>query len=253
MKYLSLEVKDYIGIVTYNKPPVNAIDADVYNEFRMMFDGINIRDDIRVCILRAEGKMFAPGNDVNDLNLLKPTIVEEYLNIVKSGIGAVYGCRVPLIAAVNGAAMGAGMAVAACCDFIIASEKAVFGIPEIKVGIVGAAEFADLMVPRKVVNYMALTGKSLTAKEIEHYGGVLKVVPPDQLMDECMKLANDLMASGPIILRMFKKALQTNLDARLIEKYNVEGAYTTKYCAYDDFNEASKSFLEKRKPVFTGK
>lgn len=253
MEYLKLKVENHIGIVTYSKPPVNAITADVYNEFRSMFDSINVMDDIRVVILRAEGKFFAPGNDVSQLASFTPNIVQDYVNLVKSGIGAVYTCRVPVIAAVNGAALGAGLAIASCCDFIVASDNAYFGIPEIRVGIVGAAEFADLLVPRKVVNYMALTGKPLTAKEVQQYGGVHKVVPQDQLMDAALELANDLLASGPIILRWFKKALQTNLDARLLEKYDVEASYTSKYIETEDYKEATTAFLEKRKPQFKGK
>lgn len=253
MKFLNLEIENHIGIVTYSRPPVNAITADVYSEFRSMFEGINIIDDVRVVILRAEGKFFSVGNDVSELASFTPSIVNEYIELIKSGIGAVYKCRVPVICAVNGAAIGAAMAIAACCDVLVAAEDSYFAIPEIKVGIVGAAEFADLLVPRKVVNYMALTGKTLTAKEVQHYGGVYKVVPKEKLMDAALELANELLASGPTILRYFKKSLQTNLNARLLEKYDVEASYTAKYIETHDFKEATTAFIEKRKPQFTGK
>jgi enoyl-CoA hydratase len=253
MKYLKLEVKDYVATVTYDKPPANAIDADVYNEFRAMFDGLNVRDDVRVVILRAEGRFFAPGNDVSAFQAFTPMIIDSYLDLVKSGIGAIYACKHPVIGVVQGHALGAGLAVAAVCDFIISAPEVPFGIPEIKVGIIGAAEFADLIVPRKVVNYMALTGNPVTAEQIHAWGGIHKIVPEDQLMDAAMELANELLGNGPIILRYFKEALQRNLDARLIEKYNVEGSYTTRYLTTEDFMESSAAFLEKRKPVYKGR
>lgn len=164
--------------------------------------------------------MFSPGNDVNEFKTLQDRF-SEYIDMVKTSMGAVYECRVPVVGVIHGAALGAGMALAACCDILVASDDAVFGIPEIKVGIIGAGEFADLIVPRKVLNYMALTGNPITAQEIQQYGGIHKVVPKEDLMDATLEVVEELLQVGPIASRYFKEALHANLDARLVEKYTL--------------------------------
>lgn len=180
-------------------------------------------------------------------------IALEYGERVKKCVKSIYECPIPVICAVNGPALGGGCAITALCDIIIASEGAIFGIPEIIVGVIGGAEFLSLIVPRKVVNYMALTGKAIKAEVIQNYGGIYKVVPKERLMETALAVAEDLLAKGPTALQYFKKSLQINLDARLDEKYDVEIHYTAKYCSTDHSKEAQKAFLEKRKPEFRGK
>lgn len=252
MEFVQFEVKNYVGFVTLNRPPMNALTFEMYQEIKDTFASINDRDDVRVVILKADGNLFSAGNDVNEFTTIQDRFTE-YVETIKGCVDSVYSCRVPVIAMVHGYVMGAGLALAACCDLLVASEDANFGIPEIKVGLIGAAEFADLLVPRKVLNYMALTGNPVSAKEIEHYGGIHKVVPKENLMETSMELANELLEVGPIALSYFKEALRTNLDANLLEKYTHELNYTKKYMETDDFKEAITAFLEKRKPEYQGK
>ncbi|WP_156289669.1 enoyl-CoA hydratase-related protein [Oceanobacillus salinisoli] len=252
MNFVDLKIENNIGIVTLNREPINALTYEMYQEIKEIFQSINEMDDIRLVILRAEGRMFSPGNDVSEFKTLQEG-TRDYADMVKTSIASVYECRVPVIGAIHGVALGAGMAIAACCDILVASEETVFGIPEIKVGIIGAAEFADLLVPRKVLNYMALTGNPITAKEIQSYGGIKKVVSRERLMNAAYEIADEFLAVGPIALRYFKEALQTNLDAKLVDKYTLEASYTEKYSETEDFMEAVTSFLEKRKPQYKGK
>src|SRR5699024_11244913 len=123
----------------------------------------------------------------------------------------VYRCDGPVIAMVHGYVKGACLALTASCDLIVASDDAQFGIPEIKVGLIGAAEFADLLVPRKVLNYMALTGNPVSAKEIEAYGGIHKVVSSDKLKDTTMGIADELIHVVHIALSYINDALRTSL------------------------------------------
>lgn len=252
MKYIHFEVVNHVGIVTLNRPPINALTFDMYDDIKKMFSSIHDMDDVRVVILKADGKIFSAGNDVNEFTTVQDRFTE-YVETIKSCVASVYSCRVPVIASVHGYVMGAGLALAACCDMLVASDDAEFGIPEIKVGLIGAAEFADLLVPRKVLNYMALTGNPISAKDIQQYGGIHKVVPKEELMDATWEVANELLEVGPIALRYFKEALQTNLNANLLPKYTHELSYTKKYLETDDFKEAIAAFLEKRKPQYVGK
>ncbi|MCG7344052.1 enoyl-CoA hydratase-related protein [Sporosarcina sp. ACRSL] len=252
MKFVSLEVENHIGVVTLHREPINAITFDMYEEIRDTFTAINVMDDVRVVILRAEGRMFSPGGDVNEFKTLQDRF-SEYIDTVKISIDSVYNCHVPVVGVIHGAALGSGMALAACCDILVASDDAVFGIPEIKVGIIGAGEFADLLVPRKVLNYMALTGNPITAQEIQQYGGIHKVVPREELMNAALEVVDELLQVGPIASRYFKEALHRNLDAQLLEKSTLEASYTEKYVGTADFTEAITAFLEKRKPEYKGK
>jgi len=252
MKFIQIDVKDNVGFVTLNRPPMNALTFEMYQEIEEMFTQINDMNDVRVVILKAEGKLFSAGNDVNEFTTIQDRFTD-YVETIKSCMDTVYRCDVPVIAMVHGYVMGAGLALTASCDLIVASDDAQFGIPEIKVGLIGAAEFADLLVPRKVLNYMALTGNPVSAKEIEAYGGIHKVVSSDKLKDTTMGLADELLQVGPIALSYFKEALRTNLDANLLEKYTHELSYTKKYMETDDFKEAINAFLEKRKPIYQGK
>lgn len=252
MSNVQLDVQGHVGIITLNRPPINALTFEMYEEINDTFSSINEMDEVRVVILRADGNMFSAGNDVNEFTTVQNRFTE-YIETIKSCVSAVYSCRVPVIAMVHGYVMGAGLALAACCDMLVASEDAEFGIPEIKVGLIGAAEFADLLVPRKVLNYMALSGNPVSAREIAQYGGIHQVVPKDELMDAAMGIANELLEVAPVALMYFKEALQTNLDANLLQKYTHEMTYTEKYLETDDFKEAITAFIEKRKPVYQGK
>lgn len=253
MEFVNLTVQNHVGIVTIDRPPVNAVNRQLYKEIMDTFRSINEIDEIRVAILRAEGKTFVAGNDVKDLQQLNKDNGMEYRDMVKDSLGSVYQCRVPVIGAINGLAFGAGLGYAAGCDILIASEEAAFGIPEIKVGIVGGAQWLSLLVPGKVVRFMALTGCSLKAQELKQYGAVYKVVPGEKLMEAATEVANLLMTNSPIMLRYWKEALNINANARLAEKYDVEADFTGKYLETEDFQETLTAFLEKRKPVFKGK
>ena len=253
MEFVSTQVTNHICVVTVDRPPVNALNLQLYNEIGKAFMEISDRDDVYAAVLRANGKMFMPGNDVSSFE--KPTRASllRQADALKNSVGAVYGCRVPVICAVNGHALGAGLAYAAACDILIASRDAKFSIPEVKIGLVGAAGFLSLLVPNKVVRYMALTGSFLSSEEMMHYGAVHKVVPPEQLMDAVMKTAGELLASAPLTLRAWKRAMNLIDNACLAEKFDLEQGFTLGLLDTEDFGEAVSAFREKRKPEYKGK
>jgi len=158
-----------------------------------------------------------------------------------------------VIGAINGPALGAGLAIAAVCDVIIASERASFGCPEINVGLLGGARHLARLVPELRMRRMYFTGERIDGHEGHRLGFVDKVVPAGQLMETARELADELAAKSPIALRLAKEALNRAEFMDLKEGYRTEQDYTAKLNGYSDSLEAMRAFVEKRAPVFTGR
>lgn len=250
MKSVTFTVEEHIAIVTLNRPPINALVKDTYLEIQQVFSSLDSIPEVRVAILRAETRFFCPGNEVHEfLGLNTAEDARAYAQIVSDSIASIYNCGVPVIAAVHGHAIGAGMAIAACADVLITSEEAQFSIPEIRVGVIGASGFLALLVPEKVVRYMSLTGNPISAQEVKAYGGAHQVVPTTDVLSTAMEVAQDMCQRGPTALRYFKEAMNINQNARLVEKYATEASYTERYVGTPECNEAVAAFVEKRPPV----
>ncbi|MED4584603.1 enoyl-CoA hydratase-related protein [Brevibacillus choshinensis] len=254
MDFVTLEVKDYIGIVTVNRPPVNAVNAQLYKEIADTFRSINEMDDVRVVVFRAEGeKAFLAGNDLNEFLTMTPENADERMRKVRESFWSVYDCKVPVIGAINGIAPGTGLAYASVCDIIIASENATFSLPEINVGVMGGAKHLSRLVPQMVVRYMHYTGKPMTAAEMKEYGAVLKVVPKEELLDAAMIVASEISKKSPIAIKLAKQSLNTIEYMDLKEGYTYEQSLSRELSGYEDSKEAVNAFFEKREPVFKGK
>ncbi|MFB4163907.1 enoyl-CoA hydratase-related protein [Alteribacillus sp. JSM 102045] len=255
MDFVKLEEKNNIAVVTVDRPPVNAVNEQLYEEIKDTFHGINNnRQDIRVVILRAEGeKAFIAGNDLNEFLTMNPENADSRMKKVRESFWSVYECKVPVIGAINGAALGTGLAYAAVCDMLIASEKAYFSLPEINVGVMGGAKHLSRLVPQMIVRYMHYTGNTISAEEIKNYGGIIKVVPPNDLFEEVMSLATEIAKKSPIAIKLAKKSLNTIEEMDLKEGYKFEQSLSKELSAYDDSKEAVKAFFEKRDPVFSGR
>lgn len=253
MGYVTVEVKDHIAYVTIDKPPANTFNLDLYQEVGDTFQSFNDRKDIWTVILSSKGKYFCAGNDVADFKgTSDPEVGVKYATKVKDCMIKVYTCNRPVIVAVHGYALGAGLALVSVCDIIIASEDAKFGIPEIKVGIVGASGFARLVSSRNMGRYLAFSGNMLTAQQLDKYGNIHAIVPKDKLLEEATKVAKEFMANAPMALELFKKAMNDNEEEKLDAKYMHEVEFGKLFRPTKDRNEAVAAFLEKRQPQFTG-
>ncbi len=161
---------------------------------------------------------------------------------------AIYDCAVPVIAAVNGPAIGAGLALAAVCDMIVASDNAAFGTTEINVGLLGASAHLSMLVGRHKAREMYLTGELVSADELHRLGVVRSVVPSDQLMPTALELARTLAAKSPIAMRLAKQAMGRVEYLPLKEAYRIEQDYTAKLLGFEDSAEARNAYMEKRDP-----
>ncbi len=251
MDFVNLEVRDHISIVTIDRPPVNAINQQLYEEITSTFKAVDGHDEIRAVVFRAEGeKAFIAGNDLNEFATMNPDNAEERMVRVRESFWSVYDCRVPVVGAVNGVALGSGLAYAAVCDALIASEDATFGLPEIDVGVMGGAKHLSRLVPQMMVRYMHYTGATITAQEMKEFGAVIEVVPKQDLMQTALTLADRIAKKSPIAIEMAKKSLNAIERMGLKEGYELEQGLSGELSGYEDSKEAVRAFFEKREPVF---
>lgn len=208
--------------MTLNRPPVNAFIKESYQELSSIMNYVNGNSELCSVILRSEGRLFSAGADVKQL--AGDTVEEAAVRraVLRQAGTDLYTCAVPLIVAVNGAAVGAGAGFASYGDIIVASENAFFSIPEINVGVVGGAADLKRLLPPQKIRALALTGKSISAKEVYQYGGVESVVPEEELYDEALKYATAIADKGVLAVRKWKEALLVIENVGLTEATFIE-------------------------------
>lgn len=253
---LRVEVADHVATVTFDRPPVNAIDRPTMAALGSIFTSINERRDVRVAILTAAGeRAFMAGIDLTSLDDplpedAPPAAQLDPARIARDAMWTIVDCAVPVIAAVNGPALGAGLAFVACCDIIVAAEGATFGTTEINVGLLGASAHLSLLVGRHKAREMFFTGETIGAAELHRLGVVRTVVPRHELSDTARALAHDLAAKSPIALRLAKESMNRVEGLPFKDAYEIEQSYTARLGSFDDAAEARLAFLEKRPAVW---
>ncbi|HLH29219.1 MAG TPA: enoyl-CoA hydratase/isomerase family protein [Acidimicrobiales bacterium] len=258
MADLSIEVADHVATVTLDRPPVNAVDRATMAEIRDAFRGLDDDREVRAAIFTAAGdRAFMAGADLRNVgesaapaDELPATLVTDPPRVSRDAMWAIVDCAVPVIGAINGPALGAGVAFAACCDILIAAEGATFGAPEINVGLLGASAHLTRLVGRYKAREMYFTGERVDARELHRLGAVRAVVPRDRLLEEARALAAELASKSPIALRLAKEAMNRIEDMPLAEAYRTEQDYTARLNTFEDAAEARAAFAEKREPVW---
>lgn len=253
MSAVTVEVSDFIATVTLDRPPVNAVDPGALVAIREAFTSLNDRRDVRVAVFTAAGtRAFMGGADLDGFDGstdgLPATQVTDPGTVAREALWSVTDCAVPVIAAVNGPAIGAGLAFAACCDMIVAAEHAVFGALEINVGLLGASAQLSLLVGRHKAREMYLLGEKVSAAELHRLGAIRAVVAAEQLAKTARELADTLAAKSPIALRLAKESMNRVEFLPLKDAYRTEQDYTNRLLTYTDSAEARAAYLEKRTP-----
>jgi enoyl-CoA hydratase len=254
MDHIGLRVEGHVGIVTINRPPANAFTIRMFQDLAEAFQSLREREEVWVAILEAEGRHFSTGGDVAEfLEVTTFDAALRYVEVVSDCLCSIHDCRVPVIGAVHGAALGGGLALASCCDVLVAADNAVFGLPEITVSVVGAACFLLRMLPQQLVRYLSFTGETVSAEQMRHFGAVLKVVPVGGLPEAVRDVAARLVEQPPLALSRFKAAVNRSENACLREKYLGEIRCGRDLIDTEDRQEAIRAFLEMRKPTFHGR
>lgn len=235
------------------RPPVNAINQEMYAEITRFFSSLDTyAPDASAIILRGEGKYFCAGNDLADFQTMNPENAGERLGAIRDASFAIYDAAVPVIAAVQGVAVGSGLVLAASCDLVVAATGARFGLPEVSVGVMGGAKHASRLVPQGMVRYLHLTGDWLPAEDFVKFGGILEVVAPEELEAKAHALAERIVRHSPVVLRYAKKSLNTIEYEDFKTGFQTEQKLSGELSAFDDSKEAVNAYFEGRTPHYTG-
>jgi enoyl-CoA hydratase len=241
-----------VALVTLARPPVNALGRTTREAMLRVFDRLEADPELRCIVLTAQGHVFCAGADIREKQNLSGTD-GDYVRanrLTRDVFFAVVDSSKPVIAAVNGAALGAGFVLAACCDIILAADTAVFGMPEIDVGQGGGASVLQRILPPSKVRRMMLTGERSPAAELYRLGAVEECLPAAELLPAALQLASTIAAKSPTAVRRIRASFPVveALDVR--EGFRLEQSYTTELSMSADGAEARRAFFEKRAPVF---
>lgn len=251
------EVENNIALISFNRPKaLNALNNALFDELDQALDMVRADADIRVLVLTGAGdKAFVAGADIVELQQMSPLQGKYFSRKGQKVFSKIEDLPIPAIAAVNGYALGGGSEAALACDFIYASEKALFGLPEINLGLIpgfGGTQRLARLVGNARANEMVFTGKNITAQQAMEYGMVNRVCAPDALMDEVMKTANLIASKGKVALRAAKEVIFNGTNVDLETGCRIENDAFGLTMASEDAKEGTSAFLEKRKPEFKG-
>jgi enoyl-CoA hydratase len=251
---LKVSIAGHIATLTMDSPPVNALTRILNDELTLALDRISELEDVRVVILTGAGKVFCAGADLKGrAQVIKgPGDLVAHSRRTRECFHAIRECAKPVIVAINGAALGSGIAMVASADILIASEKATLGMPEVDVGLLGGCRHAMRLFSHSRLRRMALTGYRVPGPELLRLGIVEACTSPEELMPAALEMAATIASKSPISSRMIKHTLNTIEDMSLRDGYRYEQDMTAQIARTDDAKEAQAAFREKRPPVFTG-
>ena len=253
-EHVTSDVSDHIATVKLDRPPVNALTYDVFTELGDTFRHVADDWDVRAVVFAsAREHIFCAGADLAGLGDQGPPTPTDRGKLARDAMQAIINCPVPVIAAVNGAALGGGLALVACCDIIIASERATFGCPEIEVGMLGASSHLKRLVGSYRMRELYFTARRVAAAEMLEMGGISRVVAHEILTAEAYKTAAEIARKSPPAIRLAKEAIHRVEDMPLMDAYRVEQDYTARLSGYEDSREAIRAAREKREPNFKGR
>ena len=189
-EFLHVERRGPVAIVTLDRPPVNAVNQAMYGEIRDLFGRADeLLPAAKVVVLHGEGRHFCAGNDLAEFASLTAANAPGRMRLVRDAFNAIYDCPVPVIAAVHGAAAGTGVAIAASCDLVVCADSARLSVPEVSVGVMGAAKHLARLVPEQVMRRMYFTAEAVPARDLLPYGGITAVVPDDEFFNSALAIA----------------------------------------------------------------
>ncbi len=254
MSDVIVEITGKIASVFLDRPPVNALTIALYQRLAEIFEELGDRQDINCVLLSARGtRAFCAGLDLHEFLAAKVEDDPARAAIVRRLFQSVRHCKIPVVAAINGPALGAGCVLVSVCDIRIASENATFALPEINVGRCGGTAHMGRHIPQGFLRRMFFTGQPIDAHEAWRLGFVQEVVPLPQLMSVATALAETIAKKAPLGLRLGKEALNRVEFMPVDEGYALEQTYSTKLMHTEDAREATRAVVEKRPPVFQGR
>ena len=250
LKNIKIDKTDGVARIVFDRPKHNVLNIEMMNELNAELDKIAGEDDLKCLVISGEGRSFCAGVEVSDH---KPEMVDEMVTVFNRVFENINKIDIPVIAAVHGACLGGGMEVAIACDIVIASEKAIFGQPEIKLGFF--PPYAVLRLPELVGTAKAIeictTGKTYSAEEAKHMGFISQTASVDDFTEVVEKTVKEITYSSPLIIRLNKRAVKRHLGTDFSQGVDlVSNYFLNTMMKTEDTLEGIKSFEEKRKPVW---
>ncbi|MFQ6128914.1 MAG: enoyl-CoA hydratase/isomerase family protein [Thermoplasmata archaeon] len=257
-QFVTIRKEKKIAKITIDRPDaLNALNSEVLSQLKKAMEEVKRDEDVSVVIITGSGeKAFVAGADIKGMLGKKPLEMRNFTILGHEAMNSIAKIEKPVIAAVNGYALGGGLELALACDIRIASENAKLGVPEVKLGIFpgfGGTQRLTKIVGKGRAAELVFTGKMIDAKEAEQWGLVNKVVPLDDLEKEVNELAQTIAKNGPVGVRLAKSAINRALETGLNEGLAYERELVSLTFSTDDKEEGMKAFLEKRDPKFEGK
>src|SRR5882724_4624622 len=254
-QFLTLEVADRVATLTINRPDkLNALNDATIAELGNAIDQIRVDDAIGGVILTGAGRAFVAGADISELSGQTPVLAKARARAGQDVFRRFETCPKPVIAAVNGYALGGGCELAMACHIRIASDTAKFGQPEVKLGIApgyGGTQRLPRLVGKGRALQLILSGEMIDAAEAYRIGLVNKVVPAADLAAESEKLVRGILAMGPLAVRLSLEAVERGLDMSMEEGLLLEANHFGLLAATADMKEGLTAFLDKRAPKFS--
>jgi enoyl-CoA hydratase/carnithine racemase len=255
---LLLEKKNAIAWVTVNRPKVlNALNSATLEELRTAFSDIQDDASVRVAVLTGAGeKAFIAGADIAELATQGAVAAKQYTQRGQSVLDLIENLGKPVIACINGFALGGGCEIALACTMRLASENARFGQPEVKLGLVpglGGSQRLPRLVGKGVALQLVTTGEMITAEEAHRIGLVNEVTAPAALLPRAEAIAQKIIANAPLAVQFAMEAVSKGMEMPLAEGLYLEAVLFAVACATEDKKEGTAAFLEKRAAQFKGK
>jgi enoyl-CoA hydratase len=259
MKYKNLivEIKDSTALITFNRPQVlNAMNTETVTELGQAVAALEKAEQVKAIVLTGAGRAFIAGADIAEMSGKTPEQARQYSELGHRVMSSLQELNKPVIAAVNGYALGGGVEVLLSCDITIASDQAKFGLPETILGVIpgwGATQRVARLIGTTRAKELIFTGQIIDARTAYEFGLINRIVPHDQLMQTVMDMAEKISAQGPCALARAKQVINQGIEKSLGDgcKLEIEAFYNL--FATEDQKEGMQAFIEKRKPCFTGK
>ena len=249
--FLRWKVEDGIATAWLSRPPVNSVNQQMYREIKALFgDPGQLGDDVKVVVLTGDGRHFCAGNDLREFATLRPENSDQRMAEVRAAFFAIQDCPIPVLAAVHGAALGTGLAIAASCDFVVAADDARFGTPEVSVGVMGGARHLARLVPQPWVRWMYFTAEPIRGDQLARLGGAIETAPHTEVLEVAYGHARLIARHSRPILAMAKRSLNTIESMDLQPGYTFEQSLTREISGHPDSIEAVRATLERRAPVY---
>ncbi len=256
-KTIKLDISDAIATLTFNRPDVlNALNPEVIGEFQTAIAEIQGNEAVKVLMLTGAGRAFIAGADIKVLENLGPLGAKQFAQAGQWALFAMEAMDIPVIACVNGFALGGGCEIAMACDFIYSAESAKFGQPEINLGLIpgfGGTQRLCRLVGKTRAKELCVTGRIISAQEAHLMGLVTRIFPDETLLEETLKIASAIAQKGVVSLRAVKHVIDNGFDVDLRNGCALEADAFSVCFASADHKEGTTAFLEKRPPKFEGK